>query len=117
MKLSELKPCACCGQGLLREPHVGNWYVLRWSMAMINPAAARQVAGLGMMFGGLERSLPIAEAFAPGADKAVMILGDEDPSLLLEAHICMDCAMQHPPLLMVERIQERRGREAQEVAR
>lgn len=87
MKLSELKPCAACG-GPLMKPPAGCWYVVRVSTAIVNPAAARQVMGLSMMFGG---AMGLAEAMAPQPEKAVLIVGDEEPSCMSEFHLCLDC--------------------------
>lgn len=87
MKLSELKPCALC-HGPLLKPPMGCWYVIRISHAMVNPRAARQVVGLDLMFGG---ALGIAEAMAPDADGAVTIVGDKEPSLMTELHVCFEC--------------------------
>lgn len=87
MKLSELKPCFKCG-GPLVKPPAGNWFVVRISSAMIDPFAARQVGGLAMIFGG---ALGLAETMAPAPEKAVLILGDEQPALMAEFHLCMDC--------------------------
>lgn len=89
MKLSELKPCACCN-GPLCLPGIGTWYVLRVCQAMVNPQAANEVLGMTQMYGGFH-ALGIAEAMAPRPDEAVMILGDEEPKLLEEIHVCFNC--------------------------
>lgn len=75
MKISDLKPCACCGGPLLNPP-VATWYVIRLSQAMLHPRHAREVVGLTQIFNG---AMGLAEGMAPAADKAVMVLGDEDP--------------------------------------
>lgn len=87
MKISELKPCACCG-GTLIKPPIVNWYVVRASGAMLHRTHAREVLGLNTFFGGAIR---LAEAMAPAADEAVVIWGDKDPVLMTEFHVCMDC--------------------------
>lgn len=87
MKLSSLKPCACC-RGPLRSPMCATWYVIRMTQAMVNRQHANEVVGLNTMFGG---AFGLAEMMAPAADKAVMILGDDEPKLMTEIHVCFDC--------------------------
>ena len=82
MKLSELKPCAVC-KGKIAPI----WYVVRISQAMLKPQATNQVMGLMQMFGG---NLAVAEAMAPDTD-CVMVMGDEEPSLMTEINICQNC--------------------------
>lgn len=88
MKLSEAKPCAICGGPLLGQPHVGSWYVVRVSQAMVMPRQANQVVGLAQIFQG---SIGLAEVMAPDADGAILIMGDKEPALMTELHICFDC--------------------------
>lgn len=68
---------------------MGNWYVIRKSIALLRPNSAREVIGLTTMFGG---NLGLAELMAPAADKAVAILCDEpDAPKATEIHICFEC--------------------------
>lgn len=87
MQLSELRPCAQC-DGPLINPKEGamQWYVLRSSMAMIQPVAANRVLGLTQFFQG---SIKLAEVFE--GSKPVMILGDMDARMQDEIHICFSC--------------------------
>jgi hypothetical protein len=85
MKLSEVKPCAVCHGPLLKP--MGTWYVVRVTQAMINPRSANQVMGMAQFFQG---NLALAELFAP-ADEAILIMGDKEPALMTELHICFDC--------------------------
>ena len=87
MKLSDLKPCACCA-GPLLNPMTGQWYVLRISQAMVNPRAANEVLGLAQYFQG---HMGLAEMFAPGTDDAVWVLADKDKRLQTELHVCFNC--------------------------
>ena len=87
MKLSEAKPCIVCSGPLLKPP-MGMWYVVRVTRAMLSPRAANQVLGMAQMFGG---RLGLAEVMAPSPDEAIMILGDKEPALLTELHICFEC--------------------------
>ena len=75
MKISDLKPCAACGGPLLCPP-CAVWYVIRVSHAMPHPRHAREVLGLTQILGG---AVKVAEAMAPAADEAVMVLGDKEP--------------------------------------
>lgn len=94
MRLSELKPCACCN-GPLMKPPAGSWYVIRLTQALIDHRAARETGGLAMMFGGFNApgALAIAECMSPNAD-VVMIMGDKEPSLMTELHVCFDCMVE-----------------------
>lgn len=85
MKLSELKPCACCGGALLKPP-AGAWYVIRQTQAMINPQEGNRVLGMTQFFQG---SIGLAEQFE--TSKPVKIFGDMEPALMNEIHICFNC--------------------------
>lgn len=86
MKLSELRVCDSC-RGPLLAPGGGiTFRVVRVSMAVVSPRAAREVMGLSMMFGG---ALGLAEAMAPEAD-AVKILADHGTPWT-ELFLCQDC--------------------------
>ena len=56
---------------------------------MVNPQAGNQVLGLTQMFGG---NLALAEVMAPDSD-CVLIMGDKEPSLMTEMHICQECVL------------------------
>jgi len=48
--------------------------------------------GLMQMFGG---NLALAEAMSPEPD-CVMVMGDEEPSLMTELFICQECFLAKP---------------------
>ena len=77
MKLSELKPCTCCG-----GPLPVAFYVLRFHLAGFDAHATREVVGLANFFHG---ALGLAEAMAPRSD-VVKVCDD-----YLEAFVCMNC--------------------------
>jgi hypothetical protein len=87
MKLSQLKPCRDCGGPLGQI-----FYVMRWSMALVSPQAARGVLGTAMAMGAplSYGSLQVAEALAPDAE-AVKIAGDEMPEGWTSVNVCQDC--------------------------
>lgn len=85
MKLSELAPCKSCGGPLLSKG-VAQWYVLRKSAAMIRVKDANRVLGLTQFFQG---SVALAEIFE--TSKPVMVLGDCEPVLMTEVHVCYNC--------------------------
>ena len=89
MKLSDLRPCDACG-GKLKSDMAAGFYVVRFSLAMFKPQAANQVLGLTQIFQG---ALRLAEAMAPEAD-VVMVCGDEEPALMTELLVCMDCFLK-----------------------
>lgn len=107
MKLSELKPCAGCGGPLLVK-HIGQWYVVRSSMAILNPQAANQTLGLAQFFQG---SMALAEAFSPAVNDAVIICGDKEPALLDEVHLCFECFYGKPLGMLLEGVREKKNRE------
>lgn len=82
MKLSDLRPCDNCGGKIAPQ-----FYVVRFSLALINADVANQTLGLTQMLGG---SLALAEVFASGKD-AVIIAGEKDKTLLDEIYLCSDC--------------------------
>lgn len=63
--------------------------MLRVSQAMVRQRVANQVLGLSQIFG--RGHLSLAEAMAPDHD-AILIVGDVEPKLMHEIHICFDCA-------------------------
>lgn len=60
MKLSEMTPCAICGEMIAPL-----FYRVKVEQIMIDSTAANQVLGLTTMFGG---ALGLAEAMAPNDD-------------------------------------------------
>lgn len=92
MKLSELRPCDCCGGKI--APH---FYVVRLSQAMVMAKEANAVLGLAQMFGG---ALGLAEVVAPDAD-AVKIFGDERKELMHEFFLCQECFMRPLDMAML----------------
>lgn len=89
MKLSDLRPCDNCG-----GPIGQMFYVMRYSIALINPDAGNQVLGLAQMFRG---SLALAEAMAPRPDCVKVAMDDpEFKELTTELFICNDCFLMKP---------------------
>ncbi|SRR5258708_3762143 len=84
MKLSELRPCDNCG-GIVAP----QFYIVRSSLAIINPQSANATLGLTQMFGG---HLALAEVMSPDAD-AVKIAGEFNKELWIELRLCRDCYM------------------------
>lgn len=96
MKLSELPLCVECGQPPI-GPGKGPFYVVRTSLAMVDPRAASGVFGVTQIVSGgrplSPAALHIAEALAPDAEGFVMIVGDVEPKLMTEFVLCQDCAL------------------------
>lgn len=84
MKLSEVRPCDCCGGKI-----APNFYVVRGSLAVFSPQAANATLGLTQMFGG---ALALAEAMSPDPE-VVKIAGEFDKSLWHELFLCQSCYM------------------------
>jgi hypothetical protein len=91
------------------------WYVLRFSMTMLKPGATNSTLGLVQHFGGFGNPgvLAIAEAMSPEPD-CVMVMGDEDPSLMTEIFICQQCFL-HKSLDMAVLLEEARETKAEAV--
>ena len=99
MKLSELRPCDKCG-GIVAP----QFYIVRTSLAIINPQSANATLGLTQMFGG---HLALAEAMSPDAD-AVKIAGEFNKELWTELRLCTACYMSD---LNIAEIAERQADE------
>lgn len=114
MKLSELPICVECDKPVLRPESRGPFYVIRSSLAMVNPKAASGVLGLTtiMSAGGppTPAAINVAEALAPDAEGAIMILGDKEPALMTEFALCQDCALMGGNRFALW-IEKQRGRE------
>ena len=84
MKLSELRPCGHCG-----GPLPPTWYFVRISQCMLNGSATNEVLGLARMLG----SETLAEAMAARPEKAVVVFGENIPSMWTEIFLCQSCAL------------------------
>lgn len=91
MKLSELRPCDSCGKPLTTGAGgvaIGFPYVVRVSMAFIDPQALRATVGTSMIVG----SFGIGEVLSSDPE-VLKIAGEHDESLWTELLICQDCAL------------------------
>jgi hypothetical protein len=98
VKLSELPICVECDKPVIGpDSGRGPFYVLRTSLAIVNPKAASGVLGLiTIMSGGKTPSnaaINVAETLAPDAENAILVVGDEDPKLMTEFALCQNCAL------------------------
>lgn len=59
---------------------------------MLNPRAANQTLVMTRYFGG---NLLLAEGMGPEPD-CVTIMGDKEPSLMTEIHVCQGCLLGGP---------------------
>jgi len=86
--LRDLRPCDACG-GILQG---GIFYVVRFSVALVNPRAVNEYLGMHQFFGG-QASDALVENFAPSAATAVTVAMDhpEHRSLTTEAVVCATC--------------------------
>lgn len=100
--LRDLKPCANCG-----GPVGALFYIVRASLAMVHTGVVNEYLGMHQFFGG-RAPAALVENFVPGAEQAVTVAGDKEPSLMAEVPICMTCYHQRGldlPLL-IERVRE-----------
>lgn len=100
--LRDLRPCDSCGQ-----PHRnGMFYVLRYSLAVVNVNAVNEFAGMDRFFGG-RASFALVENFVPSANQAIRVAMDdpETKALMTELVVCMDCYLKplDLPLLAEQR--------------
>lgn len=91
MKGSELRPCDGCG-GTLLVPHVGLFYVVNASAAMIDRQAFQATDGLATIFGG---AMKLAEVFSPNPE-IVTVLGEKEPALMTKMLLCFNCYTSKP---------------------
>lgn len=101
MKLSDLKPCACCGGKI-----VPIFHVVTIKLAALDQKAARGVLGLTEVLGGLGNpgAFAIAECMSPDTDVAVKVLGEGDEACDREHNktavkhifVCNDCYLTKP---------------------
>lgn len=87
LKRSEIKPCACCGNGLAKGgPLVYRVQVERF---MLDPSAIQRQAGLEMQIG-----VPLAVVMGPDEDLAKHIATQD-------VLVCGDCIVR-PAIALVE---------------
>jgi hypothetical protein len=87
------------------RPAISTFYAVESSIAMIDPRAMRQVSGLAMMLNG---NVGLAEAFGQG--DPILILGKENPELMLKSLICFACYTSKPLAEIAERISNQKDR-------
>jgi hypothetical protein len=98
--LRDLRPCDHCG-GPVRQM----FYIIRVSLAFVNPQAVNEYLGIHQFFGG-KASDDLVRNFAPAMADAVTVAGDQEPSLQTEIAICQACFMAGDtdlPMLMERR--------------
>ncbi len=104
-KLTDLRPCDNC-----TKPIGQIFYVVRFSLAVVNARAVNQMLGMHHFFGG-KAGMPLIENFAPEMAQGFTIAMDEKDSAALgtEAFLCNICMMEPIDLQMLsERINERK---------
>jgi hypothetical protein len=77
---------------------------------MLKQSAFNSTMGLVQHFGGMRNpgALAVAETLSPEAE-CVMIMGDEQPSLMTEIALCQQCyTMKEVNLALLAEIQERK---------
>ena len=92
MKLSEVRPCDCCGGKIAPQ-----FYLVRGSLAIFSPQAANATLGLTQMFGG---ALALAEAMSPDSE-VVKVAGEFNKELWSEFLLCQECYMKPVNLAML----------------
>jgi hypothetical protein len=103
--LRELRPCDNCNGpvGLL-------FYVVRFSLAVVDHQAINETLGMRQFFGG-NASAALIENFTPSARDAIKVAMDNEQTkeLMTELFICRTCYMQPIDLAMLtESVNERR---------
>jgi hypothetical protein len=115
MKLSELRPCDSCGEGLLQSKDGTKYavfYLVRSDPATLQPDATNRVMALAKYFGG---NLGLAEAMGPDADGAVAVMSEVVPESKNDGFmVCQRCFMTVPIGVIVETVSQRRERASRE---
>ena len=75
MKLSDLRPCICCGGKIVPLFHM---ITIVDQVGALDRKATNEVLGLTQMLGGIGNAgaFAIAECMSPGTDDAVKVLGE-----------------------------------------
>ena len=104
MKLSQLRPCDSCGEGLLQSKdgtRYALFYLVTVDRALIRPSAAKRVMGMAQYFGD---SLALAEIMGPDANDAVAVASEVMPEIEKdELMICQRCYMTVPMAVIAEK--------------
>ena len=95
MKLTKLRPCDKCGGAVYPQ-----FYVLKFSLAFINPDSVNKMMGMAQFLGGGENGMSLASVFTDTHD-AVKIAGKEDKALWNELYVCQNCMIEHYADLMI----------------
>lgn len=114
MKLSELRPCDCCGEGLLQSKdgtHYAMFYLVSVDRALLRPGAVNRVMGMAQYFGG---SLALAEVMGPDADEAVAVASKLDPELKADDYMLCQRCHTTIPLGVIGEIVDKRQAEAED---
>ena len=102
MKLSELRPCDYCNEGLLQSKdgtRYAMFYLVTVDRAVLNPRATQRVMGIAQFFG-----LQMAEIMGPDADDAVAVASEKFPDLKKdELMVCQRCYTTVPMAVIAEK--------------
>lgn len=116
MKLSQLRTCDGCGEGLLQSKDGSRYamfYIVTVDRGLLRPGATQRVMGLAQYFSG---SLALAEVMGPDADDAVAVASDTATELKKdELMLCQRCYLWRPVGLIVEEVNARQD-QAEELA-
>lgn len=82
-----LRPCACCGKGVLHTGVPLAWRVTVERIAFDRNVIAQQ-AGLEAMFGGSAAAIGLADVFAPGP------IGRTVDGTSVDLLVCETCAVE-----------------------
>lgn len=104
MKLSEMRPCDCCGGPVM--PHVPLFHVFHYEHLVLKADEVRRVDGILAQWGktlmtATKHELSVAETFV-GGDVTEVFTEERD------VRCCMECAM--PLLGILQQVVERRDR-------
>ena len=101
LKLSDLRACDNCGGKLTGEEGRNiTFYIVRVTMAVLNPRAINQVMGLHQYFQG--KAFALAEVMAPESDHAVELVAEQEGGKWAELLICFDCAAGNKRFVLLE---------------
>lgn len=101
MKLSALRPCDNCG-----GPIAPTFYVVRYSIAVINPTKTNQILGMTQFFQG---SLALGELFAEDGQAVNVAMDDREyKDLMTEIFLCNKCHLNDINLaLLADKVAEK----------
>lgn len=93
MKKTELKPCCCCGKGMMHSG-VPIFYRVKLDHMAVNIQEVRRESGLEQFFGGGEQGAVLANVMGVNPDIATVITTSDEL-------VCQLCFLEKPMAYLI----------------